>query len=392
MKIDDIYEVTIDSEDDIGNGVTRINNFVIFIPYTLTNEIVKIKIVSINKKYAVGKVIEFISKSNKRCKVNCSCYNECGGCSFLHIDFDNEKLKKINFINKLFNLNINEILTNNEYNYRNKATFHINNNKIGYYSEKSNSVVEFDNCLLLDSRINDIYNYLKYSDLEGLLEVIIRVTDKDIMIVFKGEKYDINPIINKFNITSIYFNDKLIYGKEYIIEEINGIKYSIYPDAFFQVNTLNMKIMYDKAKVYAGYGNNLLDLYCGTGTIGIYLKDNFKHIDGIEINEYSIKNANINKKLNNINNIDFICGDASIAKNKNYDVIIVDPPRSGLSLKVIKFLNNSNTNKIIYISCNPKSLKRDIELLSNYNLEKLECINMFNKTKHIECVCVLKLK
>ena len=392
MKIDDIYEVTIDSEDDIGNGVTRINNFVIFIPYTLTNEIVKIKIVSINKKYAVGKVIEFISKSNKRCEVNCSCYNECGGCNFLHIDFDNEKLKKINFINKLFNLNINEILTNNEYNYRNKATFHVNNNKIGYYSEKSNSVVEFDNCLLLDSRINDIYNYLKYSDLEGLLEVIIRVTDKDIMIVFKGEKYDINPIINKFNITSIYFNDKLIYGKEYIIEEVNGIKYSIYPNAFFQVNTLNMKIMYDKAKEYAGYGNNLLDLYCGTGTIGIYLKDNFKHIDGIEINEYSIKNANINKKLNNINNIDFICGDASIAKNKNYDVIIVDPPRSGLSLKVIKFLNNSNTNKIIYISCNPKSLKRDIELLSNYNLEKLDCINMFNKTKHIECVCVLKLK
>lgn len=392
MKIDDIYEVTIDSEDDIGNGVTRINNFVIFIPYTLTNEIVKIKIVSINKKYAVGKVIEFISKSNKRCEVNCSCYNECGGCNFLHIDFDNEKLKKINFINKLFNLNINEILTNNEYNYRNKATFHVNNNKIGYYSEKSNSVVEFDNCLLLDSRINDIYNYLKYSDLEGLLEVIIRVTDKDIMIVFKGEKYDINPIINKFNITSIYFNDKLIYGKEYIIEEVNGIKYSIYPNAFFQVNTLNMKIMYDKAKEYAGYGNNLLDLYCGTGTIGIYLKDNFKQIDGIEINEYSIKNANINKKLNNINNIDFICGDASIAKNKNYDVIIVDPPRSGLSLKVIKFLNNSNTNKIIYISCNPKSLKRDIELLNNYNLEKLECINMFNKTKHIECVCVLKLK
>lgn len=392
MKIDDIYEVTIDSEDDIGNGVTRINNFVIFIPYTLTNEIVKIKIVSINKKYAVGKVIEFISKSNKRCEVNCSCYNECGGCNFLHIDFDNEKLKKINFINKLFNLNINEILTNNEYNYRNKATFHVNNNKIGYYSEKSNSVVEFDNCLLLDSRINDIYNYLKYSDLEGLLEVIIRVTDKDIMIVFKGEKYDINPIINKFNITSIYFNDKLIYGKEYIIEEVNGVKYSIYPNAFFQVNTLNMKIMYDKAKEYAGYGNNLLDLYCGTGTIGIYLKDNFKHIDGIEINEYSIKNANINKKLNNINNIDFICGDASIAKNKNYDVIIVDPPRSGLSLKVIKFLNNSNTNKIIYISCNPKSLKRDIELLSNYNLEKLDCINMFNKTKHIECVCVLKLK
>ncbi len=389
MKLNDIYDVTIDSEDNIGNGVTRINNFVTFVPYTLSGEVVKIKITSINKKYAVGSVIEFISKSKNRCEVKCSSYNECGGCNFLHIDFDNEKFKKIDYINKLFNLNIDNILTNNEYYYRNKATFHIKNNKIGYYSEKSNNIVEFDNCLLLDSRINDIYNYLKDSNLDGLLEVIIRVTSKDIMITFIGDDYDINPIINNFNITSIYFNDKLVYGKEYIIEEVNGIKYSIYPESFFQVNTLNMKIMYDKAKEYAGYGNNLLDLYCGTGTIGIYLKDNFKHIDGIELNEYSIKNANINKKLNNIGNIDFLCGDASIAKNNNYDVIIVDPPRGGLSLKVNNFLNNSNANKIIYISCNPKTLKRDIELLDNYNLEKLECINMFNRTKHVECVSLL---
>ena len=210
------------------------------------------------------------------------------------------------------------------------------------------------------------------------------------MIVFKGEKYDINDIINHFNITSIYLNDKLIYGESYIIEKIDNIKYSIYPDSFFQVNKDNMKIMYDKAREYAGYGNNLLDLYCGTGTIGIYLKDNFKHIDGIEINKDSIKNANINKKLNNINNINFVCGDASIAKNNNYDVIIVDPPRSGLSKKVIDFLNKSNAKRIVYISCNPKTLKRDIDLLNNYKMIKLEIINMFNKTKHIECITLLE--
>ena len=390
MKINDIYEVIIESVDDIGNGVTRINNIVVFVPYTLSNEKVKIKIVSISKRFAVGKVIEFITKSDKRCEVKCNCYNECGGCNFLHINFNDEISIKINYINKLFNTNINTVLTNNEYNYRNKATFHIKDGKIGYYSEKTNNIIEINNCLLLDNRINDIYNYLKEHELSTISEVIIRVTTKDIMIVFKGEKYDINDIINHFNITSIYLNDKLIYGKSYIIEEIDNIKYSIYPDSFFQVNKDNMKIMYDKAREYAGYGNNLLDLYCGTGTIGIYLKDNFKHIDGIEINKDSIKNANINKKLNNINNIKFISGDASIAKNNNYDVIIVDPPRSGLSKKVINFLNKSNAKRIVYISCNPKTLKRDIDLLNNYKMIKLEIINMFNKTKHIECITLLE--
>ena len=390
MKINDIYEVIIESVDDIGNGVTRINNIVVFIPYTLSNEKVKIKIVSISKRFAVGKVIEFITKSDKRCEVKCNCYNECGGCNFLHINFNDELSIKKNYINKLFNTNINTVLTNNEYNYRNKATFHIKDGKIGYYSEKTNDIVELNNCLLLDDRINDIYNYLKMKDLSTISEVIIRVTTKDIMIVFKGEKYDINSLINNFNITSIYLNDKLIYGESYIIEEIDNIKYSIYPDSFFQVNKDNMKIMYDKAREYAGYGNNLLDLYCGTGTIGIYLKDNFKHIDGIEINKDSIKNANINKKLNNINNIKFTSGDASIAKNNNYDVIIVDPPRSGLSNKVINFLDNSNAKRIVYISCNPKTLKRDIDLLNNYKMIKLEIINMFNKTKHIECITLLE--
>ena len=390
MKINDIHEVIIESVDDIGNGVTRINNIVVFIPYTLKNEKVKIKIVSISKRFAVGKVIEFITKSDKRCEVKCNCYNECGGCNFLHINFNDELSIKINYINKLFNTNINTVLTNNEYNYRNKATFHIKDGKIGYYSEKTNNIIEINNCLLLDNRINDIYNYLKEHELSTISEVIIRVTTKDIMIVFKGEKYDINDIINHFNITSIYLNDKLIYGESYIIEEIDNIKYSIYPNSFFQVNKNNMKIMYDKAREYAGYGNNLLDLYCGTGTIGIYLKDNFKHIDGIEINKDSIKNANINKKLNNINNIKFISGDASIAKNNNYDVIIVDPPRSGLSKKVIDFLNKSNSKRIVYISCNPKTLKRDIDLLNNYKMIKLEIINMFNKTKHIECITLLE--
>lgn len=394
MKINDIYEVTINDEDDIGNGITRIDNFVVFVPYALKDEKIKIKITKINKRFATGKIEEIINKSDRRQCVKCKSFNKCGGCSFLHLSFNEEKKKKLEFINKLFNINVKEILTNNEYNYRNKATFHVKNGRIGYYSENTNDLVEFDNCLLLDSRINEVYSVLKNMNLSGISEAVVRTSKSSVMVIFKGNKkdFDYNPLVDKIKIDSLYLNDKLIYGNAYIIEELGNIKYSIYPNAFFQVNTDNMKIMYDKVKEYAGNGNKLLDLYCGTGTIGIYLKENFKEVTGIEVNREAILNANINKGLNNLSNINFICGDASIAKNNNYDVIVVDPPRSGLSNKVINFLNKSDVKTIVYVSCNPKTLKRDLDLLNKYKMTKLECINMFNKTKHCEVITALDRK
>ena len=384
MKINDTYEVIINDEDDIGNGITRIDNFVVFVPYALKDEKIGIRITKVNKRFATGKIEKIITKSDRRECVKCKSFNECGGCSFLHLSFLEEKKKKINFINKLFNTNIKEILTNNEYNYRNKATFHVKDGKVGYYSESTNDLVEFDNCLLLDDRINEVYSILKNINLSGISEVVVRTSKNSVMVIFKGEKEDFNydELINNIKIDSIYLNNKLLYGSAYIIEELDNIKYSIYPNAFFQVNTENMKIMYDKVKEYAESGDKLLDLYCGTGTIGIYLKDNFREVTGIEVNKEAILNANINRGLNNLTGINFICGDASIAKNNNYDVIVVDPPRSGLSKKVIDFLNKSNAKTIVYVSCNPKTLKRDLDLLAKYSMTKLECINMFNKTKH----------
>lgn len=394
MKIDDIYEVIINDEDEIGNGITRIDNFVVFVPYALKDEKVSIRITKVNKRFATGKIEKIITKSDRRECVKCKSFNECGGCSFLHLSFFEEKKKKIDFINKLFNTDIKKILTNNEYNYRNKATFHVKDGKVGYYSENTNDLVEFDYCLLLDNRINEIYNTLKNMKLCDISEVVIRTSKSSVMVIFKGEieEFDYEDLVNSIKIDSIYLNNKLIYGSAYIIEELGSIKYSIYPNAFFQVNTENMKIMYDKVKEYAGSGDKLLDLYCGTGTIGIYLKDNFREVTGIEVNKEAILNANINRGLNNLTGINFICGDASIAKNNNYDVIVVDPPRSGLSKKVIDFLNKSNAKTIVYVSCNPKTLKRDLDLLDKYNMTKLECINMFNKTKHCEVITALERK
>ena len=394
METGEKYTVKIIDNDSNGNGIARIDNFVVFVSYAIKDEELEIEITNVNKRFATAKIVKIINPSKIRCDIKCKCYDKCGGCNFLHAPFVYEKELKLNEINKLFGTNIKEILTNNEYNYRNKATFHVKDNKIGYYNENTNDLVEFSNCLLLDERINNIYNYFKSINLNKIDEIIIRVTDTETMLIIHGNtlKFDYDELIKKYKIDSIYLNEKLIYGKSYIIEKMNDIKYSIYPNAFFQVNYENMKLLYDKVKEYAGSGNKLLDLYCGTGTIGIYLKDNFKYITGYEINKEAILNANINKSLNNINNIHFICGDASTLKKDNYDVIVVDPPRSGLSNKVIRLLNEIRSNKIIYVSCNPKTLKRDIDLLYNYKLTKLECINMFNKTKHVESICVLERK
>lgn len=393
MKTNDIYEIKIIDEDNIGNGIAKIDNFVIFISNALKDEILKIQITEVNKRFAKAKIIEFIEKSNRRKEVECDCYDSCGACSFLHIDFKEEKEKKLNEISKLFNKEINILRTDNEYNYRNKATFHVKDNKIGYYSEKTNDLVELTTCKLLDKRINDIYNHFKSENLSGIEEIMIRVTKSQIMLKITSQKdFDKTNLINKFNIDSIYLNKKLIHGNAYITEELNNIKYTIYPNAFFQVNTQNMKIMYDLVKQYAGKANNLLDLYCGTGTIGIYLSENFNNVTGVEINSQAIMNATINKELNHIENIKFLCADASIIKEGTYDVIVVDPPRSGLSKDVINYLNKSNALRIVYVSCNPKTLKRDLELLNNYELKNIECINMFNKTKHLETVCLLERK
>ena len=152
------------------------------------------------------------------------------------------------------------------------------------------------------------------------------------------------------------------------------------------------KTLYDIVKKYASTGNNLLDLYCGTGTIGIYLSDNFNKVTGIEIVEDAIKNALINKELNNIDNINFICQDAKDLNKGLFDVIVVDPPRKGLTSSLIEKLQEINPQKIVYVSCNPNTLKRDISLLNNYEVIEITPVNMFPKTQHCEAVCLLTRK
>ena len=392
MNINEIYEVIIDSVDYIGNGVTRINNIVTFIPYALENEKIKIKITEINERYSVGEIIEIIEKSDKRKEINCPYYNNCGGCNFLHTNYNNEMDIKLKWLESLFNTKINHLENKNINNYRNKVTLHVLEGKIGYFNSKTHNLCKIDQCNLLDPKINLKIDEIKKYDLSNIEEIMIRCINNQIMINLTGQ--NINKEIQNIKCDSLYINNKHIKGEKYLIDNINNLKYTIYPESFYQVNKEGMTNIYNKAASYAGKGQNLIDLYCGTGTIGLWLKNNFKNIIGIEINESSIKNANINKELNNANNITFKLGDASIINKyiNKVDTILVDPPRAGLSKSVINTLNNSKSNKIVYISCNPKTLKRDIDKLTNYNLKDISACSMFPRTKHIECVCLLERK
>lgn len=383
--------------DHQGRGIGTINNKIIFIPNTIPGEIIEYTIEKEKKNFIEGKLTKIIKKSNKRIEPICPYYNKCGGCQLMHIDY-NEQLKfkqeKIeNIIHKYVknDLKINPIIKSDKiYNYRNKATFHADNT-IGYYQEKTNKIIKIDNCLLLDDKINNILKNLNKIKLHND-EIIIRSNNKNTLLYYQNN----NNNLKKIDADNICLKNDIIKGKGYTIEKLNNLQFIISPTSFFQVNTTQTIKLYDKIKEYANLKKNdkVLDLYCGTGTIGIYLSDKCNEILGIEINKEAINNANKNKEINNINNANFIAGDATkIINNTHFkpSIIIVDPPRSGLNKNMIKDLIKFNAKKIIYVSCDPITLSRDLkELNKNYSIEIIQPIDMFPNTYHIETIVLLK--
>lgn len=390
MKINDIYEIEIIDDNHNGMGFSKINNMPIFIRHTLKGDIVKIKITEINKKYMKGEVLSFINKE-KREKVTCPYYGECGGCDLLHIPYEKEiKLKK-DYLEKLFSgFNI-KITSLSRTNYRNKIVLHVKDNQLGLYKENSNDLIPINKCLLVDEKINNLIDKLNSLNLSKVDEVTIRQGIEGALISIEGNlnEKDLKKLENSTETVSIYQNDKLIYGKKCITEKINNIKYVINNKSFFQVNNDCCEQLYDKIKTYIEKDKKVLDLYCGAGTIGIYCNDICKSITGVEINKDSVLCCKENLKINNVKNYNIINDDAKAIK-ENFDIVIVDPPRSGLSKKVIENLNKINAKKIIYVSCNPSTLKRDIDLLKNYKLKEINAFNMFPCTKHCESLVVLE--
>ena len=389
-------EVICQKLDHFGRGIVYQNNKITFVPNLLPSEKAEIRIIKDKKNYAEGKVIKLLTKSKDRITPQCP-YQNCG-CALKHLKYEKqilykeEKVKEI--INKFTNVNvkINPIIKSEHIEfYRNKITLKTNK-KVGYYENQTHDIIEIDACPLATTKINKIIKLLNKQDLSNVKELIIKDFD-DTMLIIKGN-LDIEPL--KKIVDIIYIDDKLVYGNHYTKTKIGDFYFKVSKDSFFQINKYQTEKLYNKALSYVegDKEKTALDLYCGTGTLALFLSNNFKKVIGIDINKEAIQCALENKKINRIKNVEFINGDVSNTIDKlEADIIFVDPPRSGLTPKVINDIIRINPEKIIYISCDPVTLARDLKILNNkYDIQEITPVDMFPNTYHVECVCILSIK
>lgn len=415
IKIDDIYESEVLFLENEGAGVCKVKGITIFVPKTLVGEKIRFRITEIKKNYARGKLIEIISSSPDRTEPLCPYYEECGGCDLRHqsdnknLEFKRQKVQTA--VSKIGKIDIkveNIIPSFKNENYRNKASFKVEEDRIGFYGSGTYQLVDINYCRLLEEEINNtlsvIRKYLKENK-NDIKEVTIKhgnAMNELLIDIYstnkKDEKIKDYLVLNLVNLKTLVFNGKIVYGNGYISQISNGLMFNCSADSFFQVNGVTAEKLYETAIKEAKLSKNdvVLDLYSGTGTISSIVSSYVKKVIGIEIVEDAVLDANCNIRINNISNVKFICGDAAkeISKIKEQiDVIFVDPPRKGINRDAIAIMKKISPRKIIYISCNPVTMARDLSYLSNmYDVKKIIPVDMFPKTNHVECVCVLKLK
>ena len=397
--------IEITSLDHNGKGIGKLNNKIVFVENALPNEIVEINITKEKKNFIEANIKSIIKKANNRIESACPFFFNCGGCDLLHLSYENSlkfKQDKIeNIVNRYLKkkIKINKIVKcDNNFHYRNKTTFQVKE-KIGFYKNKTYDIIPINNCLISSHLINDSIKYLQKLELKLINKIICRSSEDELMIILETNNDNLDISILKEIATSIYIKNnskyKLIHGKKYITEKIGNYKYLVSPDSFFQVNINTCFKLYSKIKEYAGTNNSILDLYCGTGSIGIFVSET-NNVLGVEINKYAIKDAIENAKLNNIQNISFICGESGKElENINFipNIIIIDPPRSGLSKEAIKNILKIKPKKLIYVSCDPMTFVRDLNLLNEkYEIIEITPFDMFPNTKHVECLGFLVLK
>lgn len=432
-----------------GSGVCRIDDMAVFVPETAVGDIAEIKIVKVLSHYAFGILNKIITPSPDRQVRECQVYKKCGGCVFRHISYEaecrakNDTVKdaftRIGGLSPVFDDFIPAIITDR---YRNKAQYPLavadGKAVCGFYAPRSHHVIPVTFCplqpLIFSTILDEILEYINekklsvYDEKTGtgiLRHIYIRcgTNTKEIMVCIVARKNisrQLSSLCRKLTesfsyIKSIVLNinpDKtnVILGKECIVlwgtPEINDImcgnKIKISPLSFYQVNTSQAEILYQKALEYASPDGSeiMADLYCGAGTIGLSMAEYVKKIIGIEIIPDAVKNAEQNAVQNNISNVEFYCGDAgrifsNLNKNGcNPDIIIVDPPRKGCSEDTLKTIVSAFPEKIVMISCNPATAARDAKILSEngYSVDRVCGVDLFPATKHVECVVLISKK
>lgn len=439
MNKNDIFEINITGLTDEGYGIGRAEGIAVFVPFALCGETVRVIIIKMYKSYAVGKLLEVISPINKRIKAECDSFYRCGGCAYQNVLYDEELLYKQRHvedcIKKIAGLSLlpNPICgANNICRYRNKSQLPVSTDGIGFYAPKSHRVVETTKCLIQTAEADEIvaltkawmtehgikpYNedahsgcirhiYVRACNFETMV-VIVSLSEeiphiKELVdILKKNEK--IRSVMQNINNkkTNVVLGDKMkcLFGRDYIFDNIGDRRFKISPYSFYQINNAQTKVLYDIAKKFADITpeDTVWDLYCGIGTVGQYAAKEAKKIAGIEIVPEAVKNAKENAKLNGISNAEYYCGKAEdlaeklVKKGLKPNVVFLDPPRKGCDKKLLDTVINSKTEKIVYISCKPSTLARDIKYLeeNGYKAKEITPVDMFPRTAHVETVCLL---
>lgn len=452
MQVEKNKEYIVDIIDNgfQGEGIAKIDGFTIFIPNAIKGEKIKILIVKVLASHAFGKIIEIIKQSDHREESDCTTYKRCGGCSLRHIKY-NETLKiKQNAVQSLVNktlenkLKVEETLgMDKPYHYRNKAQYPIGLNKegkpvIGVFANRTHEIIPIETCYIQNKQSEEIAKYIfnflvnhkikVYDEKSGkglvrhiVTKIGIKTNEVMCIIVINGNElpYEdilVNELTHKFeNIKSIIKNINTkntnvilgneninLYGNGYIKDILGDFIFKISPMSFYQVNPVQAEKLYNIGVELADINKNdiVFDLYCGIGTISLFMSKFAKEVYGVEIVDEAIVAAKENACINNVTNTKFIAGDVEKVlddlvnvKKIIPDIIMLDPPRRGLDNTSIENIRKVSPKKVIYISCNPATLVRDLSKLEDkYNVKSIKPVDMFPFTSSVECCAVLELR
>ncbi len=444
------YVVDIIDNGFEGEGIAKIDNFTIFVPGAIKGEKIKILILKVLSSHAFGKILEIIEKSEYRQEVDCDTYKRCGGCNIRHIKYEDTLKMKQNAVQSLVNKTLKNkievkstIGMKNPFHYRNKAQYPLGINKenepiVGVFAQRSHEIIPIRKCLIQNPISEEISKFIVefikdnkisiYNERTGkglfrhiVIKVGIKTNEIMCILVINGNKIPkedelVSKLISKFsNIKTIIknFNTRNtnvilgkeninLYGNGYIKDILGEYTFKISPLSFYQVNPVQAERLYNIGVEAAKITKNdvVFDLYCGIGTISLFMAKHAKKVYGVEIVEQAISDARENSKINNIDNVEFIAGDTEIIlndliNNKNIvpNVVMVDPPRRGLDNKSIENILKIKPDRFVYISCNPATLVRDLAKIEDfYEIKEIQPVDMFPFTSHVECCSVLYLK
>lgn len=452
VKKNEKYIVDIIDNGFGGEGIAKVNGFTIFIPNALKGEKCEVLIIKVLSSQAYGKVVKILEESEDRMKPDCETYQRCGGCDLRHMKYETTLNLKRNTVQSLINKSLKNkieakktIGMKNPYNYRNKAQFPVGIDKegspiIGVFAQRSHTIIPIQNCKIQTEisqeiarsiiefiKENKISIYDEEKQSGAIRHIVIKVgkytkqimcilvvneefgkTNENKLVEMLCTKYkDVKTIVKNINNknTNVILGKQNVnlYGDGYIEDKLGEYTFKISPMSFYQVNPIQAEVLYNTAIEAANLSkeDTLFDLYCGIGTIGIFASKFVKQVYGIEIVEQAIEDAKENAKINKVDNAEFICGNVEFAFDELINkkkiiptAIIVDPPRKGLDEKTIQNILNIKPEKLVYISCNPATMVRDIAKMEDaYVAEKIQPVDMFPYTSSVETVVLLsKLK